>query len=211
MARDMNYKVQVDKSHYSGRAYRSGERWNSYWHQIDTVRRTNPKTLLEVGIGEGVVARELSATGVSVTTVDIAEDLHPDVIGSITKLPFPDKSFDTILAAEILEHIEFKDVPLALKELHRVAKKSVIISIPHPGYVFSFVWKLPLFPRITLFAQIPFFWKTHHFNGEHYWELGKRAHPTRYFERVAHEAGLSLVSRKAYADDPPHRFFLFSI
>lgn len=205
----MNYQAQVNKSHYEGTAYRSQERWNSYWHQIALVRRTNPKTLLEVGVGEGVVARELIATGIAVTTVDIAEDLHPDVVGSITALPFPDAAFDTVLAAEILENIRFEDVPQALRELVRVARYSVVISVPHPGYVFSLTGKFPLLPLLTLMAQIPFFWKKHHFTGEHYWELGKSGYSIGRFLKLAQEAGLSLVVCEKHADDPGHRFFYF--
>ena len=205
----MNYQAQVGRSHYEGKAYRSQERWNSYWHQISLVRRANPKTLLEVGVWEGVVARELTATGVAVTTIDIAEDLHPDIVGSITSLPFPDKSFDAVLAAEILEHIQFGDVSQALRELSRVVRHSVIISVPHPGYVFSLIMKFPLLSRISLFAQIPFFWQKHCFNGEHYWELGKYGYSVFHFEKLAEEAGLALVTYEAHADDPGHRFFYF--
>lgn len=205
----MTYATQVNKSHYSGLAYRSSERWNSYYHQLALVRAIAPTTLLEVGVGEGVVARQLSAEGVHVTTLDIAEDLGPDIVGSVTDIPKESNSFDAVLAAEILEHIDFADVPQALRELARVVRTHVIISIPHPGYVFSLSFKLPLLPKIDLLAQVPFFWKTHVFNGEHYWELGKKGYPVSRFVAVAKDAGLQLVSYSKYADDPGHRFFVF--
>jgi ubiquinone/menaquinone biosynthesis C-methylase UbiE len=205
------YDQQVTKSHYEGKAYRSQERWNSYWHQLDLVSRIKPKTLLEVGLGEGVVARELGNRGVTVTTLDIAEDLHPDIVGSVTAIPVEAQSYDAVLACEILEHIKFEDVPAALSEVARVARTHVIISIPHPGYVFSLTFKLPLLPRVSLLAKIPFFWKTHAFNGEHYWELGKQGFSRRQFLALTKEAGLHLVASKSYADDPAHRFFLFSV
>ena len=205
----MTYEKQVDQSHYEGAAYRSGERWVSYYHQLALVRSANIQTLLEVGVGEGIVARELRNTGVMVTTVDIAEDLHPDVVGSVTALPFPDNEFDAVLAAEILEHIRFDDVPQALGEIARVASKYAIISLPHPGYVFSISYKLPLFPKIELLGQIPFFWKLHVFNGEHYWELGKKGFPVSRFIAEAKKAGLDLVTIEKHVDDPGHRFFLF--
>ncbi len=205
----MTYEPQVDRSHYAGGAYRSGERWISYYHQIELVRALRPSTLLEVGVGEGVVARELHNTGVAVTTVDIAPDLAPDVLGSVTELPFPDKSFDVVLAAEILEHITFDDVPKALHEIARVARHGAVISIPHPGYVFSIVYKVPLFPKIELYGQIPFFWQTHRFNGQHYWELGKKGYSISTFLRLAKEAGLTCATITKHADDPGHRFFLF--
>lgn len=207
----MNYRPQVDASHYRGQSYRSRERWNSYWHQLAFVYNENPETLLEVGVGLGIVARELSATGIRVTTFDIAAELHPDVVGSVTALPFPDKTFDVVLAAEVLEHIRFEDVSQALSELRRVASRAVIISLPHPGYIFSFTFKLPLFPRTELFFKIPFFWKRHQFNGEHYWELGKRGYPLVRFLKRAQTTGLHLKSTCSYADDPAHRLFLFAV
>jgi ubiquinone/menaquinone biosynthesis C-methylase UbiE len=205
----MTYKTQVDKSHYAGSAYRSSERWNSYWHQLVLVDRAKPQTLLEIGVGSGVVARELKSRGVSVTTIDIAEDLHPDIVGSVTEMPFEADSFDCVLAAEILEHIEFVDVPKALQEIARVTRVYAVISIPHPGWVFSVAYKLPLLPYISLLFQIPFFWKIHQFNGEHYWELGKKGYGVERFTEAAKTAGLELVSLEKHADDPGHRFFLF--
>lgn len=205
----MTYTPQVDKTHYEGAAYRSSERWNSYWHQLTLVSSISPQSVLEVGAGSGVVARELKSRGISLTTMDIAEDLHPDVVGSVTQMPFEDNSFDCVLAAEILEHIEFADVPGALQEIARVARTHAAISIPHPGWVFSVAYKVPLLPYISLLFQIPFFWKTHKFNGEHYWELGKKGYPVARFIAAAKDAGLTLISLEKYADDPGHRFFLF--
>lgn len=206
----MTYEKQVDRSHYEGQAYRSGERWVSYYHQLALVRCTKAKEVLEVGVGEGIVARELRNTGTAVTTVDIAEDLRPDVLGSVTALPFADNSFDVVLAAEILEHIKYDDIPQALREIARVARTHAVISVPHPGYVFSVSYKVPLLPKIDLLAQIPFFWKTHVFNGEHYWELGKKGYPVSRFLTDAKSAGLHLQKLEKYVDDPGHRFFLFS-
>jgi ubiquinone/menaquinone biosynthesis C-methylase UbiE len=206
----MTYTPQVDKTHYTGK-YRSQERWNSYWHQLELILKVKPHTLLEVGVGEGVVAREAKAIGVEVTTLDIAEDLGPDVVGSVTDIPLPDNSYDCVLAAEILEHIKFEDVPAALKEIARVAKQHVIISIPHPGYVFLLRFKIPLLPYTDLLQKVGFFWKEHRFNGEHYWELGKKGYSLQKFLQMAREAGLTLQVSKVHADDPVHRFFLFSV
>jgi len=51
------------------------------------------------------------------------------VIGDICNIPFNNNSFDTILAFEVLEHVE--NIDLALKELYRVARKNIIISVPN--------------------------------------------------------------------------------
>lgn len=203
-----NYTPQVSKSHY-GRSYRSRDRWLSYFYQLALVRTFAPASVLEVGPGEGVVTENLRRDGVRVVTCDIAEDLRPDVVGSITALPCKDGEFELALAAEVLEHIRFEDVPQALRELRRVSSAHVVISLPHPGWVFSLSLKLPLLPYLNLFFQIPFFWQEHKFNGEHYWELGKKGYPVSRFVAAAREAGLELVKTLKHIDDPVHRLFVF--
>jgi ubiquinone/menaquinone biosynthesis C-methylase UbiE len=205
------YTQQVEGAHYARGSYRSQDRWNSYWHQLSLVRSCNPRTILEIGVGEGVVARELRYEGKEVTTLDIAADLNPDIVGSVTDLPLPDTSYDLVLAAEILEHIRFEDVPEAFRQIARVAAHHVVVSVPHPGYVFSLEFKLPLMRRIILFTKLPFFWKVHQFDGQHYWELGKRDYPVRAFVKVAEEAGLVFQRSHCYADDPARRYFVFSV
>jgi SAM-dependent methyltransferase len=200
----MKYTTQVDKSHYSGESYSEPERWNSYFHQLFLVQSCHPTSVLEIGVGGGTTARELRQAGVAVTTLDIAQDLHPDVVGSITDIPLPDKSYDVALAAEVLEHIAWGDVPTALRELARVARTHVVVGLPHPGYVFSIAYKFPLLPRIEMIAKIPF-------NGQHYWELGKKGYPVARFVDAAHTAGLTLQSQHVFQDDPAHRFFVFSV
>jgi SAM-dependent methyltransferase len=50
-------------------------------------------------------------------------------------LPFSDKSFDVVTALDVLEHLD--DPHTALKELLRVARNLVVISLPNM-YYFSF-------------------------------------------------------------------------
>src|SRR3546814_1129402 len=47
---------------------------------------------------------------------------------NIERLPFPDKSFDTVICTHVLEHI--LDFRGALAELRRVAAKRLIIVVP---------------------------------------------------------------------------------
>jgi ubiquinone/menaquinone biosynthesis C-methylase UbiE len=205
----MTYAPQVDKTHY-GKKYRAQDRWDAYFHQLTLVSRAAPATVLEIGPGEGVVSREMRAQDITVTTVDIAPDLAPDIVASVTKLPLAEQSFDAVVACEILEHIRFEDVPQALSEIARVTKRHVIISLPHPGNIlFSAIVKVPFLKLFSIRIQVPFFWKTHVFNGEHYWELGKRGYSVNRFLAAAREAGLKCVLNTKFTDDPAHRFFLF--
>lgn len=48
-------------------------------------------------------------------------------------LPFADRSFDLVTAFETLEHVPPADVPHAVRELARLTRKTVIVTIPSFG------------------------------------------------------------------------------
>ncbi len=95
-------------------------------------------SLLDVGCGMGLLVRTLAARGIDVHGVDasslaveegnrkLAGRFHQ---GSILSLPFPDNAFDTVSSTDCLEHIAEADVPAALKELHRVTRRSVYVQL----------------------------------------------------------------------------------
>lgn len=180
----------------------------NYWHQIDAVVGTKSVTVLEVGGGNRLVADHLTKLGFDVTVVDIDPELKPDIVGSVLELPFQDNEFDAILAAEVLEHLPFDDFSQAVSEIRRVTKKYAVISIPHSGAVFNFSFKLPLLKRKTIFFKIPYFWVAHKFNGEHYWEMGKKGYPSRLIIQKIKEAGFDVLQSKIYNDDPGRYHFL---
>lgn len=201
------HEPQVDKSHYTTLSYLGKDRWVSYWYQIDLVRRSKPARVLEIGPGNKTVTDTLRKLGISVVTLDIAPDLEPDVVASATALPFPDRAFDSVLAAEVLEHIPYSDVPKALSEISRVTKTYAVVGLPHAGYVFSFGFKVPAIRRLDFIVKIPFFWREHRFNGEHHWELGKRGFSARKVRKRMEDAGFAVGEQKRFFDDPAHIFF----
>lgn len=201
---------QVDKSHYAFAKYGFEGRFVSYYHQLKEVLDRNPASVLEVGVGDKVFGSFLkNNTDVAYTSVDVAEDLHPDIVGDILNLPFEDRSFDIVCAFEVLEHLPFEQFDRALAEMARVAKKHVVISVPHFGPMISFSLKLPFVPHVQFAVKIPYP-RRHEFNGQHHWEIGKRGYP---LSRIRSK----LESRGAIAADfipfgsPYHHFFVLEL
>jgi len=91
--------------------------------------------ILDVGCFSGEYVFYLNKKGYDAYGCDIKENLSwkknisKFQIGSLYSLPYNNKSFDTILVFEVLEHLEA--LRIALRELKRVSRKNVIISVPN--------------------------------------------------------------------------------
>lgn len=116
-----------------------------YDELLEAIGRTECESLLDAGCGEGFVLSavadrfpEMKLSGVDVKeeAIEYAKKHFGERArfrpGSIYKLPFSDKSFDTVLCSEVLEHLD--DPNRAVGELKRVARNYVVISVPHEPY-----------------------------------------------------------------------------
>jgi SAM-dependent methyltransferase len=83
------------------------------------------KTALDVATGGGHVARRLREAGLEVTTVDPAAGMEPDVVAPAEKLPLADESFEVVVSRLGAHH--FADVRAAVREMARVASRTVIV------------------------------------------------------------------------------------
>ncbi len=189
-------------------------RFISYFYQIDLVRQLNPKSILEIGIGNKTVSNYLKQNGFNITTCDFDEKLKPDCIADIRELPFGDDRFDVILACEVLEHIPFRDIWPALKELHRITRKYVILSVPYISFYADFVLRFPRMDRIfkspylRLLLRLPlFFWKRK-FSGEHRWEMGTRNYPIGKIREIIKEMKFKIIKEVIPVLDGYHHFFI---
>jgi ubiquinone/menaquinone biosynthesis C-methylase UbiE len=109
--------------------------------------------VLEVGCGNGSVAHHLREAGHAVVAVDVtlgsaeaaaARAGCPVVIAGLPDLPFRDRAFDTAVCSHTLEHIP--DIWAAAAELHRVARR-VIVVIPRQRYYrYTVDYHLHFFP-----------------------------------------------------------------
>jgi 2-polyprenyl-3-methyl-5-hydroxy-6-metoxy-1,4-benzoquinol methylase len=105
-----------------------------------------PRRILEIGVGEGIVTQRVlerfpsaSVLGLDLPDEDLARHWTSDeltcLFGDAATLPFPDNSFDLVLAIEVFEHLP--DIDGALCELQRVCSGSLIASVP-----FEPIWRM---------------------------------------------------------------------
>ena len=203
-------RPQIDNPDYMTMEYLSRERWISFWYQIMEVNKTSSKKILEVGPGPGIVSEILNRMSVNITTLDIDPKLNPNVCADVTALPFADNSFDIVLAAEILEHIPFSEVPKALRELSRVSGKSIVITLPHFSH-FAPSIALKLFPYVPRFSKVfPISLPVKHkFDGQHYWEIGKSGYSlSRIKQMLTNSTDMKLVKDYLIEENPFHHIFI---
>lgn len=184
-------RPQVQADHYVG-SYLNLPRMITYWYQAEAVRRCGGEEIMEIGLGMGLTTWILRRWGLHVTSLDIDPALGPTCAGDIRKLPFADNSFDTILAAEVLEHLPYSDFEICLSELRRVTRSHVVITLPCALVGVHLGINLPLLEPIFIafgFRQ----WTHPRFDGQHYWELGRRGYPKRRIRRSIERSGLTIA------------------
>lgn len=99
--------------------------------------------ILDVGCGDGYITslifenfKDVIGIDISKKAIKFAREKNQGVtfvVGTCTNLPFSDESFDTIVASEVIEHINYNDGKAFLKEARRVLspKGKIIISTPN--------------------------------------------------------------------------------
>ncbi|MGV0024196.1 class I SAM-dependent methyltransferase [Phormidesmis priestleyi] len=129
-------------------------RWSSITGELNPERIAHldryllGDLFLDAGCAGGAYSEYLRAKGFDVTGVDkMLEFLETIPVdrrhfykqADVTDLPFEDNYFDSTYCFDVLEHV---DDFTALKELVRVTKRRLIITVPHENY--------PLFQKCNL-------------------------------------------------------------
>lgn len=195
-------------NHYLAWTYVTENRWSSFYHQVTEVLSFDPASVLEIGKGGGVVASVLRGRGLTIWTVDVDSLLRPNILASVGRLPMKSASVDVVLCAQVLEHLEFSMFNSCMRELARVARSGVIISLPNAFPFYEVKLAVPLLGRKRIsmsrsFGPGP---SPNRMNPSHKWEIGRsRIRP----EDIIREIGRSECSiiRQYRAQDDPYRHF----
>jgi SAM-dependent methyltransferase len=104
------------------------------------------ESVLEVGCGDGVVINGLGqrlVVGADLSRRSLAQVKRPRVQADVFGLPFGDRTFDLVLCAEVLEHLDPDGLPEAAAELARVARRHLVIAVPDREDLLSYSHRCP--------------------------------------------------------------------
>ena len=187
-------------------------RLNSYYWQMHYISSFTPDSILELGVGDSIVASMLKAMGYSVLTCDISTDVAADVVADIKNLPFKDNSFDLVASFQVLEHLEYEQFYKCLRSLHGIARKYVLLSLPQGRKYFEFKIHLPWMRKdryFGIFKDIPRFPSYKKPAGRsHYWEIGVQGYPLHRIVKDIEGAGFRILVNRSIPQNVYHRFFV---
>lgn len=103
--------------------------------RLKTILAHAGKKVLDAGCATGEYVSFLRQRGYDAFGIDLlpsAAWAGPDrqrfSVGDVRHLPYPDGEFDTVLLLEVLEHVP--DAEGVLREVRRVSRKNLILSVP---------------------------------------------------------------------------------
>ena len=207
----------VPSARHYGIEYLSNGRPHSIAVQIAEVVSASPASVLEVGVGTGIAASALRGAGIRVTTLDVQQELQPDIVGDVRRIPCPDGQFDVACCCQVLEHLPFDDFAKAAAELRRVVNNRLVLSLPD----------------ITRSASLSLRWgDRHHWHFEwsfgvrepdaawraarlqtmgHYWEIGVDGIRASRITSQLERAGFARVRTFRVPELRWHRFFIAEV
>ena len=197
---------------YGDRTYLAGGRAVSFGHQIHAILSLDPDSVLEVGVGAGVVAASLRRVGLPVTTLDIDPALDPDILASVTGIPADAGSWSVASCCQVLEHLPFDRFGDALRELHRVTSRGLVLSLPVVTREFEVRLRLPRLGSRRFAAPVPL--PPRRIPADrmsvmgHHWEIGFAGFPRARLEMVMGVIGWEIERSWRVPELPWHRFYI---
>lgn len=141
----------ADDTGLSGRIALWSNRTGPQPHDValGRIRDFRPRTVLEVGCGQGTVAAAMMEAGIEVTAVDQSERMvaltatrgvHTQR-ADVQHLPFDDAAFDLVVANYMLYHVT--DLPRGLEEIVRVLRPGgTLVAVTNSKRQLREMWDL---------------------------------------------------------------------
>lgn len=140
-------------------------------------------SVLDVGCAKGFMLHDMAELipGITVKGVDVSEyaianaieDMKPHVqVADARKLPFPDKSFDVVIAINTIHNLEIEECAEALREIERVRRKGAFVTVDayrtEEEKRRMYAWNLTARTIMSVDDWVDFFRKVG-YTGDYYW------------------------------------------
>lgn len=191
---------------YNFLKYNHINRWNSFYYQIKEILNLNPKTVLEIGLGSGILKGILIKEGIEYYSGDFNKELNPDFLIDVKKMDLK-KKFDLVVAFQVLEHLEYKYFTKSIENMLKHTNKKVIISLPYFGPYLDIRLKLFPFINLNIFKKFNYPNKLKH--DEHFWEIGRKNYPIKKIIKDISKVA-NIDKRYICKEYPYHYFFILS-
>lgn len=128
----------IERSYYQFSEYVTHERFATYWYQVAELLKLDPSSVLEIGIGTGVVKDIIIGQNIDVKTADINSSLKPDYVADIKNLTetFENDAFDVVLCSRVLHHLPFSDFETALENMIAVSRRHIVLVLAADDFRF---------------------------------------------------------------------------
>ena len=130
---DMYNKLHIDGDLNSNESAEEVYAGRSVIRWVDAIKKlitlTNSRTLLDYGSGKGLQYQSMPLEGKGLQDYWKIDDLYCYDPGYPPYRKFPQKQYDAVIATDVLEHCDQKDVKWVIEELFGLTRKVVFANI----------------------------------------------------------------------------------
>jgi ubiquinone/menaquinone biosynthesis C-methylase UbiE len=164
------YEKEAKRISHQQLMYVRGGKYGLWWHRKrleyimsflkEAFKNCHTTTFADIGCAEGFYLRYITSAwdNVFCVGVDIARNYIKKakskvekpksdfVVCALENLPFREDCFEVVLCSEVLEHVP--NYRKALSELHKVARKGLVISFPGHSYFYEIIRKVGVLRKL---------------------------------------------------------------
>lgn len=210
--RTKDQEARIPLALYFGDSYFTEQQLYSQSKQIHEVHAFRPKSVLEIGKGNGFVSDFLKKSGMRVVTVDVNPELAADYTMDIRNLRsvFKENEFDCILCAEVLEHLPLSELHKLSRDILDISSLGAVITLPRAdrtGASFRMTCNLPKIGTKSIGFEIPISKKRRSIYDGHHWEINHSAESSLQQIRKLFLSHFSECRDFRFALNPYHHYF----